>query len=658
MPELPDPGKEEATAPLPETAAHVHDPSPGDRERPAAATCDLDLTSDDPSGKRDAAGAPAPNPLQAGQRLDDYEIISVLGAGAFATVYLARQLSLDRQVALKVSANSGTEARTLASLEHEHIVRVFSETIDGHHNRRLLCMQYVNGTTLQQVLEILARRDPATRNGQAILDAIDELSTRPAMFDPAALRDRELLRGADWIEAVCWIGGRLAEALAHAHSQGVLHRDIKPANILLNRYGRPMLADFNIAFDPRPVEGASRRMFGGTLAYMSPEHIDAFHPDGTTSADVVDQRSDIYSLGMVLFEMLTGRVAAPDSLPASTRLMLWELAAFRRTAAPSPARERPVPEVLDRIVRRCLQPMPADRYQTADALAHALDGCREHRQIERKLPRGGRLIRLIRSHPFSLGLLLVLLPHLLGSVVNISYNQLRIVDRLDPAQQLVFAELVLGYNLAVYPLCVAVGIAVVWPLVRMGRRLAGGELVDPAEVADSRRRLLQLPRWAMLLSAIGWLPGGVLFPVGLHLAAGPCPSGVFGHFLLSFTISGLIALTYSVFAIQFLVLGVLYPRWWTDAQGIRRHARNELQPVPRLLGLLQVLSGLIPLAGAVLMVEVGPDEFTSGYQGFRLLVTALIGLGMLGFCVAVSVSGVLGRCVAALSGGESPLPLP
>jgi serine/threonine protein kinase len=251
----------------------------------------------------DPAGLPGP-----GHRLGDFELLAVLGTGSFATVFLARQLSLGRQVALKVSANRGQEARTLASLEHDHIVRVFAEAVDAEHDLRLLCMQYIPGTTLERVIRALAKRDRREWGGRAIQEAVDELSSHPTPLDPAALRDRQFLADCDFVEAACWIGARVAEALAHAHGQGVFHRDVKPANILLNRYGRPLLADFNIAFAGRSAPGPAGPGFGGTLAYMAPEHLDAFNASGPTPPDAVDQRSDVYSLGVVLFQLLTGRL--------------------------------------------------------------------------------------------------------------------------------------------------------------------------------------------------------------------------------------------------------------------------------------------------------------------------------------------------------------
>src|SRR5258708_505253 len=124
-------------------------------------------------------GLPSP-----GQRIDDFELLALLGAGSFAKVYLARQVSLGRQVALKVSRNRGQEARTLASLEHDHIVHVFSEVVDREHDLRLLCMQYVPGTTLEQAIEVLAGR-PGW-NGRDFLAAIDGLSQQTTALDLAS----------------------------------------------------------------------------------------------------------------------------------------------------------------------------------------------------------------------------------------------------------------------------------------------------------------------------------------------------------------------------------------------------------------------------------------------------------------------------------------
>lgn len=607
---------------------------------------------------------------QPGEQLGDFELVRLLGFGSFAKVFLARQRSLDRLVALKVSTNSGTEALTLAQLEHDHIVRIFSETVDSERNLRLLCMQYVPGTTLERLLTVLTEQHGNTWSGREFLQVLDALSQQAAPLEPAALRDRELLASCDRVEVTCWLGARLAEALAHAHACGVLHCDIKPANILLNGYGRPFLADFNVALARRQTDLTEQRL-GGTLAYMAPEHLEAFHPRGNTPPEAVDHRADIYSLGIVIFRLLTGRLPFPP-LPQHGDLAnhLQQLAAARRAGAPPPSRWSQTPAVVERVVCRCLAPQPEERYPSAAELAQALEGCRELRRRERTLPPAGPISRALLRRPFLMGFLLGLLPHLLGSLVNIAYNAVHLVSHLQTEQQVLFQRLVLGYNLLAYPGCVAVLCWLLLPLVRGWRRLSQPAPVTDAEVTRLRQRTLSLPGWCATLSCLGWLPGGLLFPLALEGLSGPLPPGVFVHFLISFTISGLIALTYSVLAVQYLVLRICYPRMWADGQGVRRLAPQELRGLDWRLSGLQFLAVLIPLAGAILMVGVGPGQFreangqfnASRYEVFRLLVTALLALGMLGLGIALLVCRRLQETLTVLTGGqtsqERPPPAP
>jgi serine/threonine protein kinase len=590
----------------------------------------------------------APGLLEPGQRFDDFELLRLLGEGAFAKVYLARQISLDRYVALKVSANRGSEARTLASLEHDHIVQVFLEVVDQPRDLRLLCMQYVPGTTLERVIHRLSQQDRSTWSGKALLEAIDALSSLPAAFDPAALRDREWLQERDFVEAACWIGARLAEALAYAHRQGVLHRDIKPANILINPYGRPLLADFNIARDAHRMHGAAGEIFGGTLVFMAPEHLDAVNHHDPTPREAVDQRSDVYALGVVLFELLTGRLPFAD-VPVAGRLgeTLRRMAAERRAGAPSPRQASPgVPEALDRVIRRCLEPAPERRYQTAAQLGRALEGCGALRHIDRELPAPGPLTRAVLRQPFFWLAVLALLPHVIGSLVNISYNRVQIVGDLTPPQQATFAYLVLGYNLLVYPVCLWILFRQVAPAFRAQRQLIRTGAGDDAQLATIRRQVLSWPRWVIGVSCLGWLPGGLLFPLGIDLMNGPVAGAVFGHFLVSFVISGLIAVTYSYFGVQFVVLRVLYPQLWVDAHDLPKQVPHELRVSDSRSWLFQLLAGSIPLAAAVLMVVGGPE--VAGAPMFRLLVTALILLGMAGFGLALWANHFLGQTRAVL----------
>jgi eukaryotic-like serine/threonine-protein kinase len=299
----------------------------------------------------------------------------------------------------------------------------------------------------------------------------------------------------------------------------------------------------------------------------------------------VDQRSDTYALGVVLFELLTGELPFPaPARGLRTCEALRALATARRSEVPSPRQINPdVPQPLDQVVRRCLDPDPGRRYQTAAELAQALQGCGELRRVERELPAPGPLTRAAVARPFLLLAVLTLFPHFLGSAVNICYNALCIVRSLTPAQQDVFAGLVLGYNLLMYPACLAILVGLVVPGWKTNRALGRGQVVGGAQMAAVRRGVLGWPLWAVAVSCLGWLPGGLLFPLAISFFAGPVGIDVFGHFAVSFTVSGLIALTYSFFAVQFIVLRVLYGRLWVDGQDFGAAARAELGALgPRL----------------------------------------------------------------------------
>jgi serine/threonine protein kinase/tetratricopeptide (TPR) repeat protein len=195
----------------------------------------------------------------------------------------------------------------------------------------------------------------------------------------AGLPSRQFLRGANVIEAAVWIVARLAEGLDHAHSRGLLHRDLKPANILIAADGTPMLLDFNLAAETEPElaggEAMSRAVLGGTLPYMAPEHLDAFDPQGSTSPEAVDERSDLYSLGLILFEMIAGRHPFPEPPSGLVPLQTVRTMVQERRLRPVPSLRaicNEVPWSLDALVSKCLNPDPQRRYASAGDLAEDL----------------------------------------------------------------------------------------------------------------------------------------------------------------------------------------------------------------------------------------------------------------------------------------------
>ncbi|MGC1274532.1 MAG: serine/threonine-protein kinase [Planctomycetaceae bacterium] len=577
-----------------------------------------------------------PLSIEPGGRIGEFVIERTLGRGGFGVVYLARQLSLDRQVALKVSPQADRaavdgEGRSLARLEHDHIVQVYAEMTEPVTGAHLLCMQYVAGTTLAAVIRELRRKTfgPGGWSGADLLAVLDSIDLPPILFDPAAMRDRDYLAQADHVEAVCRIGEQLARALAHAHARGVLHRDVKPANVLVGRYGRPLLADFNLSIREADQEHAT--IVGGTLAYMAPEHLDAFNADSLTSAEAINARSDIYSLAVVLWELTSGVLPFPagDSIQREElSAVLQKLAAERRSISlDRKAGDRRLRNVLS----RGLASEPGDRYTVADEFADTLAGLREQRTALRNLPPADRFTHWAWQHPVPALILGGVLPQFVGSALQISYNTLRIT--LTDEQKDFFVPVAVAYNLIAYPSCLAWLASRLIAVVRIWNAQRRGENVTDERIDEARRRALLLPRDIAIAATVGWLPGAVVFPLALHLGSDPVSAETWGHFFISFGLAWLIAVTYSYFFVLGIVLRTMFIRFWSNPRAFRERSASELASVPDRLRAVNVLAGIIPLAAAVILVLIAsPGSVGEGeFDAFRFLTASLILAGMAGY---------------------------
>ncbi len=337
-----------------------------------------------------------------GQTFGDYRIVRELGRGGMGVVYLAEQTSLDRTVALKVlwahltlQAESirrfQQEASAAARLRHPGIVEIHAvgEVAGSHY----FAMALVDGTPLDRVLEKLEGRTPATLDGDGIRLAVS--SEAQAGIEAASMEEAPRRRTASpssawdggYVETVCRLIAHVADALDHAHRAGVVHRDVKPANILLRDDGTAVLTDFGLA----RVEGlpslTKTGEFAGTPYYVSPEQ-------ATARRSTVDHRTDVFSLGVTLYELLTLK------RPFEGKTSHDVLAQIIGKEPPNPRRVNPlVPRDLATILRKALEKDPSHRYATAAAFAADLRAFLELLPISaRPASLGSRALKFARRH--------------------------------------------------------------------------------------------------------------------------------------------------------------------------------------------------------------------------------------------------------------------
>jgi serine/threonine protein kinase len=318
--------------------------------------------------------------------IGDYRIVRQVGRGGMGIVYEAEQISLGRRVALKVLPFAATmdprhlqrfhnEARAAASLDHPHIVKVHA--VGCERGVHFYAMQFIEGQSLDTFLRRLRQEATASRMndpehttdepsppaaGTTVMEMRTEGSTQPPPLGPASFR-----RVAEW-------GIAAAEALEHAHTLGIVHRDIKPANLLIDGQGRLWITDFGLA---RTTSDPCLTLTGdvlGTLRYMSPEQALAKH-------EMVGYGTDVYSLGVTLYELLTLRPAidGEDREEILKRIALEE-------PVPPRHRDRSIPCELETIVLKAMEKNPADRYASAQELAEDLRRFLEDKPIQARRP--------------------------------------------------------------------------------------------------------------------------------------------------------------------------------------------------------------------------------------------------------------------------------
>ena len=329
------------------------------------------------------------------RRMGDFELLEPLGQGGMGIVYRARQVSLGREVALKVVRHEQLyfpgqrerfrrEVDVVAGLAHPGIVPIYS--VGEHEGTPYFAMERVRGVTLSQLQSELEGVPIGEREGRHALDALARTGADPN--EPASA-----LFDGDWPCICLRIVREAAEALEHAHRRGVVHRDVKPSNLMVTRGGRVLVLDFGLAADAdsqvaAPTERLTRTGLQlGTLAYMSPEQLRAERR--------LDARSDVFSLGVTLYELLTGRLPLDPGTQARTGDGSGHgVPGDLRRIDPRISRE------LEIVVQTATALAPEERYSNAAALARDLGNVLEGRPIEARAAHPLRVALLwVRRHP-------------------------------------------------------------------------------------------------------------------------------------------------------------------------------------------------------------------------------------------------------------------
>jgi len=331
------------------------------------------------------------------QQLGDYLILREIGRGGMGVIYEAEQMSLPRRVALKVLPFAAVldprqlerfknEARAAATLHHPGIVSVYS--VGTERGVHFFAMEFIEGQSLADVINELQSNGNSKREATIrTAEGAESKSQSASAFSSHSHVNGESNRKRAFYKLVARLGSQTAAALDHAHTRGIVHRDIKPGNLLLDAEGHVHVADFGLA---RMSEDSGVTMSGdvlGTLRYMSPEQ-------SLAKQAVIDHRTDIYSLGATLYELLTLK----PLFAGEDRAALLRQISQEEPILPSKI-ITDVPRDLETIVMKALEKDPQDRYATASELAIDLEAFLDDRPILAKPPSlANRIVKWSKRH--------------------------------------------------------------------------------------------------------------------------------------------------------------------------------------------------------------------------------------------------------------------
>jgi serine/threonine protein kinase len=397
------------------------------------------------------ASTPLPEPAGEGT-LGDYRLIREIGRGGMGIVYEAEQISLCRRVALKVLPFASTldpkqlqrfknEAYAAAQLHHTNIVPVFATGCER--SVHFYAMQYIEGQTLAELIRAARDKERGTRGeGLSTEDCVRQSAVMAAPVNvdtpgpqAAAVPTERTSWDPAFFRTIAHIGIQVAEALEHAHQGGIIHRDIKPGNLLIEDASlasqsaslRIWITDFGLAHCQNQIGPTMTGDLIGTLRYMSPEQ-------ALGKRIVLDQRTDIYSLGATLYELLT----LQPPFDGQDRQELLRQIAFEEPRQPRRVNKN-IPPELDTIVLKALEKNPTDRFNTVQELADDLRRFLDDQPIHaRRATLWQKLRKWCRRHKPLVWTILAFSALLLGAVAALAswaaYTSQRQLEQIQKAE--------------------------------------------------------------------------------------------------------------------------------------------------------------------------------------------------------------------------------
>lgn len=603
--------------------------------------------SDDPTMVFTQPGGGDPlDEITAGTTVDEFDLLLPLGHGAFGKVFLARQHAMERFVAVKISRDNSRESQTLAQLDHDHIVRIFDQRQLADTGLRLMYMQYVPGGTLDNVLGLLRRVPVENRSGAVLLDAVDAAAAIGGRLETPSSTTRAELTRLSWPETVAWLGSRLARALDYADGCGVLHRDIKPANILLSADGQPKLADFGISFSRLLPEHSPVAYFGGSLRYMSPEQLEACHPDLHKSPADLDTRSDLYALAVVLWELLTGRLPFDDEdRYGESGTSLDRMIARRRQPITTRfAADLPhdCPPVLRHALLTCLSPEPAARFHSGGEFAHQLDLALDRTARDLVDPPDSSIRARFRMKPMPVVTLSSALGQMLAAYYLYAHSTDVLAHDLTPVQRDQLVDLAYLLALIAYP--AGIGVLLYWcrRVIQIPYGLRRGRHYDDDTLARARIDTLACGDRIAVVAFAGWLATFAALLIYL-LTVTDLSTGVLINIMTSSLVAATVAIAYTYFPITFYVL-----RWYYPGLLERGHTapddRARLRRLRHRTRLYLGAAATVPLLGAAAGLAFLPPAQQQAAVGS---VIALCIGGFLAVALSLSIFHALSADLAA-----------